>query len=361
MIGAIDIDIGLRRGGFTLSAVLSAGAGITVLTGPSGSGKSTVASAVAGLVRPERGRIAINGETLFDAGRKIDVPVARRRIGYVLQDALLFPHLSVRRNLTYSHRKGGLSLDRVTGILGIGHLLERKPASLSGGERQRVAIGRALLSGPSLLIMDEPLAGLDAARRAELMPFIETLRDTLALPILYITHNWPEIIRLADTVVLMEQGEVRAAGPLQSVLTSNIGTIRHLVPDGSVIEAIPAAGDVDGLCRFDTPAGPLFLPRASSAGAGKVRLFIDAHDVAIAIEAPRGVSVQNVLGGTIDAITVLDDSHLDLRLMLAGRQALRARITRHAGAQLGLREGLRVFALIKSVSFDRRLQFRGLD
>lgn len=360
MASAIEIDIGLRRGGFALSAVLSAGAGITVLTGPSGSGKSTVASAVAGLVRPERGRIAVNGETLFDAGRRIDIPVAKRRIGYVLQDALLFPHQTVRGNLTYSRRGGALTLERVSDILGIGPLLDRKPASLSGGERQRVAIGRALLSGPSLLIMDEPLASLDAARRAELMPFIETLRDTLALPVLYITHNWPEIIRLADTVVLMEQGEVRAAGPLQSVLTANDERFRHLVPDGSVIEATPTAEGVDGLCRFETQAGPLFLPRPASPHA-KVRLFIDAHDVAIALEAPRGVSVQNVLRGTIDAVTVLDDSHLDLRLSLAGSQTIRARITRHAGAQLGLHEGMTVFALIKSVSFDRRLQFRGIE
>ncbi len=359
-MSAVDIDIGLRRGSFSLSAIFSAGSGITVLTGPSGSGKSTVASAVAGLVRPERGRITVNGRTLFDASGNIDVDVAERRIGYVLQDALLFPHLSVRHNLTYSRRDGDLTLDRVAGILGIGPLLDRKPVGLSGGERQRVAIGRALLSGPSLLIMDEPLANLDAARRAELMPFIETLRDTLALPVLYITHNWPEIIRLADTVVLMEQGQVRAAGPLQSVLTAGDETLRHLVPDGSVIEATPTAGDVDGLCRFETPAGPMFLPRANASG-GKVRLFIDAHDVAIALEAPRGVSVQNVLSGIIDAMTILDDSHLDLRLALAGEQAIRARITRHAGAQLGLREGMTVFALIKSVSFDRRLQFRGIE
>ncbi len=359
-MSAIETDIGLRRGSFSLSANFSAGPGITVLTGPSGSGKSTVASAVAGLVTPERGRIAVNGETLFDSGRKIDLPASRRRIGYVLQDAMLFPHLSVRGNLTYSRRPGELSLERVTDILGIGHLLDRKPASLSGGERQRVAIGRALLSGPSLLIMDEPLANLDAARRAELLPFIETLRDSLGLPVLYITHSWPEIIRIADTVVLMEQGAVRAAAPLQTVLTAADDGVRHLVPDGSVIEATPTAGDVDGLCRFETPAGPLFLPRASSSGA-RIRLFIDAHDVAIALEAPRGVSVQNVLGGTIGTMTILDESHMELLLELAGNQVIRARITRHAGAQLGLRPGMTVFALIKSVSFDRRLQFRGME
>ncbi|MEN3973619.1 molybdenum ABC transporter ATP-binding protein [Emcibacter sp. SYSU 3D8] len=356
----IAIDIGLRRGKFSLSATFAAGPGITALTGPSGAGKSTVASAVAGLVRPERGRIEVRGQTLFDAAGRVNVPVADRRIGYVLQDALLFPHLSVRQNLTFSRRRGNLALGQVTEILGIAPLLERRPAGLSGGERQRVAIGRALLSGPSLLIMDEPLAGLDAARRAELLPFIETLRDTLSLPILYITHNWPEIIRLADTVVLMEQGEVRAAGPLQSILAAGDARLRHLVPDGSVIEATPTKGDVDGLCRFATAAGPLFLPRASVSG-GKVRLFIDAHDVAIALEAPQGVSVQNVLSGTIEELAVLDESHLDLRLSLAGQQTIRARITRHAGAQLGLAAGMTVFALIKSVSFDRRLQFRGIE
>ncbi len=358
---AIELDIGLSRGAFTLSATLSGGDGITVLSGPSGSGKSTVASAVAGLVRPDRGRIAIGGETLFDNERGIDLPPARRRIGYVLQDALLFPHLSVRGNLTYSRRPGTLTLDQVTEILGIGHLLERKPAHLSGGERQRVAIGRALLSGPSLLIMDEPLANLDGARRAELMPFIETLRDDLRLPVLYITHNWPEIIRLADTVALIEDGNLKVAAPLQQVLAAPEDSWRHLVPEGSVIEATPGDGSADGLRRFETAAGPLFLPDGSAAVSGRIRLFIDAHDVAIALERPRGMSFQNVLPATIAGILMPDASHLDLRLALGSDQMMRARITRHAGAQLDLHEGKSVFALIKSVSFDRRLQFRGFD
>ncbi|MGE0668155.1 MAG: molybdenum ABC transporter ATP-binding protein [Sphingomonadales bacterium] len=359
-MSAIEIDIALRRGDFALSAAFTAESGITALSGPSGSGKSTMASAVAGLVRPDRGRIAVAGETLFDSDRRIDVPAARRRIGYVLQDALLFPHLSVRANLTYSRRGGDLSLDAVTGILGIGQLLDRKPNSLSGGERQRVAIGRALLSGPSLLIMDEPLASLDAPRRAELLPFIERLRDELGLPVLYITHNWSEIIRLADTVVVMERGTVRTAGPLQHVLADAPPDCRHLVPDGSVLEALPAEGGVEGLQRFETAAGPLFLPRTADAGT-RTRLFIDAHDVAIALEPPRGVSVQNVLRGTIAALTVLDDSHMEVRLALAGDRMIRARITRHAGEQLVLRGGMSVFALIKSVSFERRLQFRSID
>jgi molybdate transport system ATP-binding protein len=360
-MSAIEIDIALRRGNFTLSAALAAGPGITVLTGPSGSGKSTVASAVAGLLRPDRGRIAINETVLFDSASRTDLPVGERRVGYVLQDALLFPHLSVRGNLSYSRRPATLPLERVIDILGIGHLLDRRPAGLSGGERQRVAIGRALLSGPSLLIMDEPLASLDTARRGELLPFIETLRDSLALPVLYITHNWAEIIRLADTVALMDNGRLRACGPLAAVLAEAADDYRHLVPDGSVIEATHSSVRVDGLARFETPGGPLFLAGSGMPASGKVRLFIDAYDVAIALEPPHGLSVQNVLGATIVALGTPDDSHLDVRLALGGTHVIRARITRHAGEQLGLSAGLPVFALIKSVSFDRRLQFRGVD
>lgn len=353
---AIDVDIGLRRGGFALRAAFGAGPGITVLAGPSGSGKSSLVAAVAGLLRPARGRIVIGGRVLFDSSRGIDVRTADRRIGYVLQDALLFPHLSVRGNLTYSRRPGSVTLDRVTGILGIGGLLDRKPAGLSGGERQRVAIGRALLSGPSLLLMDEPLASLDAARRAELLPFIETLRDELALPVIYVTHNWPEIIRLADTAVLIEQGTVHAAGALQAVLTGEENA--HLVPAGSVIEAVATCQTVDGLTRFDTAAGPLFLAQAAEAGR-RIRLFIDAHDVAIALEPPERVSVQNVLAGTVAGLSTPDGAHMDLRLELGGRQIIRARITRHAGEVLALQAGMTVFAMVKSVSFDRRLQWQG--
>ncbi len=355
----LAVDIGLRRGGFALEAAFTAGRGITVLAGHSGSGKSTIAGAVAGLVRPDSGRIAVDGRTLFDSAAGTDLPAAARRMGYVLQDSLLFPHLSVRGNLTYSRRRGPLTLDRVAAILGIGALLDRRPASLSGGERQRVAIGRALLSGPSMLIMDEPLASLDTPRRTELLPFIETLRDELALPILYITHQWSEIIRLADTVVLMDGGRVAAAGPLQTVLTDpdNAG----LVPDGSVLEAVPTPDIVDGLCRFETPAGPLFLPRRELGRQRMLRLFVDAHDVAVALTPPEGVSVQNVLPCTISGLAVLDESHMELRLALAGNQVIRARITRHAGEILGLRPGMAVHALVKSVSFDRRMQWRGID
>jgi molybdate transport system ATP-binding protein len=354
---ALEVDVALRRGAFALAAAFRAGPGVTVLTGPSGGGKSSLAAAIAGLVRPDSGRIAVGETVLFDARAGVDVPVAARRIGYVLQDALLFPHLSVRGNLTYSRRGGPLSLERVTEILGIASLLDRRPSTLSGGERQRVAIGRALLSGPALLLMDEPLASLDAPRRAELLPFIESLRDLLGLPIVYVTHHWPEIVRLADTLVILAGGGVLAAGSLQAVLTEDDPALAGLVPEGSVLEAASTGERIDGLERFETPAGPLFLPPGH--GAGRLRLFVDAHDVAIAVRPPEGLSVQNVLPGTIARLSA-HDAYLDLLLALQGGQRLRARITRHAGELLGLRPGMPVHALVKSVSFDRRLASAGL-
>ncbi|MEN3950402.1 molybdenum ABC transporter ATP-binding protein [Iodidimonas sp. SYSU 1G8] len=356
---ALVVDVKLRRGDVGIGAAFRAESGITVIAGPSGAGKTSVVSALAGLLRPTSGRIEVDGAVLFDSATGIDLPPSARRIGYVLQDPLLFPHLSVRRNLTYSRRRGALTLEEVADILGIGHLFERRPASLSGGERQRVAIGRALLSSPSMLLMDEPLASLDAGRRAELLPFIETLRERLRLPIVYVTHNWSEIIRLADTLVIMRNGHVATSGPLQSMLTSTDPDVAALVPEGSVIDGVPARHAVDGLNRIDTPAGPLFVPQPPSQPATRVRLFIDAYDVTIALRRPEGLSVQNVLEAILVSLEPRGESHLDLRLALAGDQLIRARITRHAGQTLNLRPGMTVFALVKSVAFERRLQWQG--
>lgn len=355
---SLDVDIHLRRGDVRIDAAFRGTAGITVIAGPSGAGKTSIVSAIAGLARPESGRITLEGTVLFDSAAGINLPPAARRIGYVLQDSLLFPHLDVRGNLTYSRRRGGLELAEVAGILGIGHLMARKPASLSGGERQRVAMGRALLSSPALLLMDEPLASLDENRRAELLPFIETLRERLAVPIVYVTHNWAEIIRLADTLVLLKDGKVAATGALQSVLTSTNPATLEQVPEGSVIDGTPARHPVDGLIRIDTAAGTLFLPAPAHDMPRRVRLFIDAYDVAIALSRPDGLSVQNVLPAIVMTMDPRGEAHLDLRLALTGDQIIRARITRHAGNALGLRPGMDVFALIKSVAFDRRLLAR---
>ncbi|TXN60485.1 molybdenum ABC transporter ATP-binding protein, partial [Methylobacterium sp. WL6] len=219
----LDVAVALRRGAFTLDAAFAAGAGLTALFGRSGSGKTTLIDLIAGLSRPDRGRIVVAGETLVDTDRRIALPVHRRRIGLVFQDARLFPHLSVRSNLGYGRFFAGRRAERaehdaVVDMLGIGHLLDRQPAGLSGGERQRVAIGRALLARPRLLLMDEPLAALDEARKGEILPYIERLRDEAGIPIVYVSHAVGEVARLANTVVVLEAGRVAAAGPAEAIL-----------------------------------------------------------------------------------------------------------------------------------------------
>jgi len=212
-----------RLGAFELDIAFEAGPGITALFGPSGSGKTSVIRVVAGLLRPADGRVVVGGTTLLDRPAGIDVPTHRRRVGYVFQDARLFPHLSVRTNLVFGRwfaprTARQESLDRMVDLLGIGHLLARRPATLSGGEAQRVAIGRALLSGPRILLLDEPLSGLDRTRQDEIMPYLERLRDEVRLPMLYVSHVEDEVRRLATTVVRLEAGRVVAAGPVARTL-----------------------------------------------------------------------------------------------------------------------------------------------
>lgn len=221
----MEINIARRQGDFLINVNFEgAKSGVTALYGPSGSGKTSIINMVAGLIRPDAGRIAVNGLCLFDSARRIDLPPERRRIGYVFQDGRLLPHLSVRANLTYGMRltpadRRFVTLDAVVELLGIGHLLDRRPAKLSGGEKQRVAIGRALLTSPGMLLMDEPLASLDASRKAEVLPFIMRLSREYAIPILYVSHIMDEILNLADHLVIMDRGRLIAAGQLEDLLS----------------------------------------------------------------------------------------------------------------------------------------------
>jgi molybdate transport system ATP-binding protein len=213
----------LQRPDFRFDATFAAGAGLTALFGPSGSGKTTTIRLLAGLEKPATGRITLGDQVLLDSARRLDVPPHRRRIGLVFQDALLLPHLSVKANLTYGRfftptPERRIAFDDVVDVLGVGHLLARRPATLSGGERQRIAIGRALLASPRLLLMDEPLASLDAARKAEILPFIEKLRDAFAIPIIYVSHQPDEVMRLAAQVVMFTEGQVTASGPPAGLL-----------------------------------------------------------------------------------------------------------------------------------------------
>ncbi|MFZ9200477.1 MAG: molybdenum ABC transporter ATP-binding protein [Paracoccaceae bacterium] len=351
----LSITLSHRFGDFTLEAAFEAPAGVTALFGRSGSGKSTVVNAVAGLLKPDAGRIALAERVLFDSAARINLPPHRRRMGYVFQDARLFPHLTVRQNLTYGRWFAGAGADpgelgRVTDLLGIGPLLGRRPGALSGGEKQRVAIGRAILSNPQMLLMDEPLAALDEARKAEILPYLERLRDELRLPILYVSHSVAEVARLATSIVLLEAGRVMAAGPAAMVMADPaMAPVMGLREAGALISARLVAHDTDGLSRFETGGGPVWLPRVAAAPGAVLRLRILAQDVMLATTRPEGISALNILTARIDEIRMGDGPGAIVRLRM-GEEALLARITRRSVQALGLGTGDQVFAVLKSVS-----------
>jgi molybdate transport system ATP-binding protein len=359
----IEVDIDKRLGSFDLAARFTAPAtGITALFGRSGSGKTSLVNALAGLVRPDRGRIVVGEHVLFDSAHKIDLPPEQRRLGYVFQEGRLFPHYSVRGNLLYGARResaaNGPSFDTVVALLGIGDLLERRPADLSGGEKQRIAIGRALLARPRLLLMDEPLASLDAPRKDDILPFIVRLRDELKLPIVYVSHEMEELMRLADLLVLLDDGKVAAVGSIEE-LTSRLDlwplTGRHEA--GSVIRTVLRGHDTSfGLSELAFPGGRLRVTKLDLPLGTPVRVRIRARDVVIATERPAHLSIRNAFPGKVVDVAPARGPLVDLRLDI-GRDAqpviLWARITMRAFQELQLAPGKPIFALVKTVSFDR--------
>jgi molybdate transport system ATP-binding protein len=328
---------------------------VTALFGRSGAGKTTVINAVAGLLRPDRGRISADGVVLTDTAAGIQLPPHRRRIGYVFQDARLFPHLTVRQNLLYGRwfapRGGaGAGFDRIVDLLGIAPLLARRPGALSGGERQRVAIGRAILSNPRLLLLDEPLAALDEARKAEILPYLERMRDELKLPVLYVSHAMSEVARLAGTVVLMEAGRVTAAGPTAEILSDPVlAPGLGLREAGALLAVRVAAQDPDGLTRLDSAAGPLWLPHVAAPAGAVLRVRILAQDVMLAVGRPEGISALNILPATVRDLRLGDGPGALVRLDAGGETVL-ARITRRSADALALAPGMEVFAILKAVS-----------
>ncbi|KAF0097699.1 MAG: molybdenum ABC transporter ATP-binding protein [Rhodospirillaceae bacterium] len=351
---SLDVDVDHRRGAFRLAARFTAAPGLTALFGRSGSGKTSLVSIVGGLIRPDRGRVVIDGQTLVDTERGLFVPAHRRRIGYVFQDSRLFPHLSVRRNLLYgrwfARGAGGATADlgSVIELLGIGHLLERHPDSLSGGEKQRVAIGRALLARPRLVLMDEPLASLDEARRAEILPFLERLRDEARVPILYVSHSVAEVARLATTVVTLNEGTVTAVGPVQDVLP-----MADAADGGAVLEArIVRHDERFHLSVLESAAGALQVPRLEAPVGAPVRAYIRARDVMLSLRHPEDISALNVLAGRIVSIVPTSTAQADIRLDCNGA-VLMARLTAKSVDRLALTPGRPVFAVVKSVSFER--------
>ena len=352
----MSLSVALRHAftSFSLDLAFDAPAGLTVLFGHSGSGKTTVINAVAGLLQPDSGRIAVDDLVLLDTERNLSLPVHRRRIGYVFQEGRLFPHLSVRQNLLFGRwfapRGPGADFDRVVSMLGIAPLLGRRPGALSGGEKQRVAIGRALLSKPSLLLMDEPLAALDDERKDEILPYLERLRDETAVPILYVSHSVAEVARLATTLVVLEAGRIQRAGPASAVL-SDPGSVPSLGirEAGSVLPAFLVAQEADGLTRLESSAGPILLPRIEAAIGTLLRIRIPAHEVILSRHRPVGLSALNILPGIVTAVRLGEGPGAVVQLRV-GTDLILSRLTRRSAEALALVPGVEVFAILKSVA-----------
>jgi len=344
------------RGDFRLDVDLALpGQGVTALFGHSGSGKTTVLRALAGLERTPGAHVALGDEVWQDEARGLFVPTHRRGIGYVFQEASLFPHLSVRANLAFGQQRVKASARRfelapVADLLGIARLLDQKPATLSGGERQRVAIARTLLASPRLLLMDEPLAALDLKRKLEILPYLERMHDELALPVVYVSHSADEVARLADHLVVLEEGRVLGSGPLSATL-ARLDLAAHFEDDaGVMIETALAAQVEDGLSRLEFAGGLLLVGRREAAVGSRVRCRIHARDVSLALERPRGSSITNILPGIVDAVGPAASPGQVLVRLKIGDTPLLARITARSRRELAIEPGLALWAQVKAVA-----------
>src|SRR5438270_10869026 len=356
----LRVAIEHRLGDFTLNAAFDSGAGLTALFGRSGSGKTSLVNAIAGLIRPTRGHVVVDGEVLTDTAAGVFVPARRRRIGYVFQEGRLFPHLTVRQNLLYGRwfappAERREDLDRVVDLLGIDALLDRRPGRLSGGEKQRVAIGRALLASPRMLLMDEPLASLGARRKDEILPYLERLRDEARVPIVYVSHSIAEVTRLATTIVLISAGRVHAVGPLQQVMgRAELYPLAGRFEAGAVLGVRITAHDPRwNLTQLTGDFGKLMVPHLDAPVGTALRVRIRARDLILAVARPTGISALNVLSAEVERLVPIEEGALEVQLRLGGERLL-ARVTRRSGEALGLASGSPVFAVIKTVAIDRR-------
>ena len=346
-----------RLGALGLDAAFTSERGVTALFGRSGSGKTSMIRIIAGLTRPAEGRVVLDGEVLTDTAKSVFIPRHRRRFGYVFQEARLFPHLSVQANLSYGRwfapkSTRTESFDHVVDLLGIGQLLARSPSKLSGGEKQRVAIGRALLSSPRLLLMDEPLAALDEARKAEILPYLERLRDEMDIPIVYVSHSIAEVSRLANQVVVMRDGKVEAAGPAVEVLSRSSLLPEDRKEAGAVLEGMVESVDpANRIATILLKSGRFYVPGVAPAAGKPVRIRIPARDVMLATRKPKGLSALNILAGTIAQVSPAEDGTVEIRLDCAG-DAVLSRITALSCERLDLQPGMPAFAVIKTVALE---------
>jgi molybdate transport system ATP-binding protein len=354
----IDVDVARRAGTFNLRVAFRNNVGITALFGRSGAGKSMTIDLIAGLTRPDEGRVILDDRILVDTQKRIFVPSHKRRIGVVFQDSYLFPHLGVRQNLLFGRRfaprhERAIGFDAVVQTLGIGQLLKRAPAGLSGGERQRVAIGRALLSCPKLLLLDEPFAALDMRRRLEILPLIEALRDEFKIPIVYVSHAVEEVARLAASVVVLDAGRVIAEGDPSDVLHPAAGEDPRFGGASVLTVQVGRRDAAYGLTELIHPAGTVWLAGPAGAEGARVRVVVKATDVTLSAAPPHGLSVQSVLRGKIASINTEGPlARIGIALTDDGR--LSAMATRRAIDALGLHEGSSVFALVKTAALDER-------
>jgi molybdate transport system ATP-binding protein len=353
----MSVEVAIRHDfpGFTLDARFAlAKPGVTALFGVSGAGKTSIVNAIAGTFRPREGRIVIGGRTVLDTASGVFVPASGRRAGYVFQDARLFPHMSVADNIRFGWRRAArkaseAEIAHVIDLLGLGHLLARRPRALSGGEKGRVALARALLSSPEILLLDEPLAALDAQRRAEVLPYLERLRDEAKLPMLYVSHSLEEVARLADDIVVVKDGRVARQGSVFDVLTGlELGALAGSAPLGAVIAARVARHRDDGLSELAFEGGVLLVSRLDAPVGSTLRVRVRAEEIMLALEEPRTISANNVLLGRVSAIGESGDQ-ADVQLA-CGNARFVARITRASAARLALVPGKPVFIVVKSVT-----------
>jgi molybdate transport system ATP-binding protein len=352
----IRARIRLDRGEFLLDVDLTLPQqGISALFGHSGSGKTTILRAIAGLERAPGGYIALGDDVWQDDAQGIFVPTHKRPLGVVFQEASLFAHLDVRNNLDFGRKRVPAAQRRfeigpVAELLGIGHLLERRPAGLSGGERQRVAIARALLASPQLLLMDEPLAALDLRRKQEILPYLERLHDELAIPIVYVSHAPDEVARLADHLVLMDAGQAVASGPLGETL-ARVDLPPAFADDaGVVLDTVLAGHEDDGLSRLDFAGGTLYVGERDEAPGTRLRCRIHARDVSLALERPQGTSIVNLLPATVSAVAATDTPGHVLVQLHVGPSPLLARITERSRRELAIAPGRQLWAQVKGVA-----------
>jgi len=351
---SLEVFLQQRLGAFELDIAFTTKGQVTALFGPSGAGKSSVVAAIAGLSKPRQGRIVVGERVVFEAGKTFISP-EQRQIAVVFQDARLFPHMDVEANLRFGWRRAARKADagtieHVIALLGLEKILKRRPRGLSGGEKSRVALGRALLASPDMLLLDEPLAALDQARREEILPYLEKLARETKLPLLYVSHQVDEVARLADEIVVLENGRVKAQGPVFEMLT-DVNAVTGVPPLGAVFDALVSEHQSDGLSRLSFDGGALFVPRLAQAAGAKLRVRLRAEDIMLALSEPSGISANNVLGCTVRDIRSFGD-HADVQL-LCGSTRLVSRITEASRVRLKLEIGMKLYGVVKAVTVAR--------